>query len=35
MLKRFKDIDSLNENDKNCLLTTIDHFIKASKINSL
>lgn len=35
MLKRFEDINNLNENDKNCLLTTIDHFIKASKINSL
>ena len=35
MLKRFQDIDNLNENDKSCLLTTIDHFIKASKINSL
>jgi len=35
MLKRFQDINSLNENDKNCLITTIDHFIKASKINSL
>ena len=35
MLKRFQDINNLNENDKTCLLTTIDHFIKASKINSL
>ena len=35
MLKRFQDINNLNDNDKTCLLTTIDHFIKASKINSL
>ncbi|MDE1208450.1 helix-turn-helix domain-containing protein [Tenacibaculum larymnensis] len=35
MLKRFKDIDSLNNKDKTTLLTTIDYFIKAAKINSL
>ncbi len=33
MLKRFNDIASLPEKEKDCLLTTIDHFIKAAKIN--
>jgi len=31
MLKRFQDIVTLPE--KECLLTTVDHFIKASKIS--
>jgi len=33
MLQRFKDIAVLPEKEKECLLTTVDHFIKASKIN--
>jgi len=32
MLKRFQDISTLPEKEKECLLTTIDHFFKASKI---
>jgi len=32
MLKRFQDIVTLPEKEKECLLTTVDHFIKASKI---
>ena len=32
MLKRFEDIATLPEKEKECLLTTIGHFIKASKI---
>ena len=33
MLKRFQDISVLPEKEKECLLTTVDHFIKASKIS--
>ena len=33
MLQRFKDIAVLPEKEKECLLTTVDHFIKTSKIN--
>lgn len=33
MLQRFKDIAVLPEKEKECLLTTVDHFIKASKIH--
>lgn len=35
MLKRFQDIAALPEKDKECLLTTVDHFIKAAKISAL
>jgi len=33
MLQRFQDISNLPEKDKECILTTVDHFIKASKIS--
>lgn len=33
MLKRFQDIATLPEKDRDCLLTTVDHFIKSAKIN--
>lgn len=33
MLKRFQDIYTLPEKDKECLLTTVDHFIKSAKIS--
>jgi transcriptional regulator with XRE-family HTH domain len=32
MLKRFQDISLLPEKEKECLLTTVDHFIRAAKI---
>lgn len=32
MLKRFQDISLLPEKEKECILTTVDHFIRASKI---
>ena len=35
MLKRFQDIAALPEKDKECLLITVDHFIKAAKISAL
>lgn len=35
MLKRFEDIATLPEKEKECLLTTVDHFIKASKISMI
>lgn len=35
MLQRFQDIANLPEKDKECLLTTVDHFIKAAKINMI
>lgn len=35
MLRRFQDIASLPQKDKECLLTTVDHFIRASKIAAL
>lgn len=33
MLQRFQDISVLPEKEKECLLITVDHFIKASKIS--
>ena len=33
MLKRFHDISVLPEKEKECLLTTVDHFIKSAKIS--
>jgi transcriptional regulator with XRE-family HTH domain len=33
MLKRFQDIATLPEKDRECLLTTVDHFIKSAKIS--
>jgi len=35
MLQRFQDISVLPEREKESLLTTVDHFIKASKISLL
>jgi transcriptional regulator with XRE-family HTH domain len=35
MLKRITDIENLPEKDKECLLLTIDNFIKATKLNAL
>jgi len=35
MLKRLNDISSLPDDDKKCLLLTIDNFIKATKLNAL
>ena len=35
MLKRFQDIATLPEKDRDCLLTTVDHFIKSAKINMM
>ena len=35
MLKRIQDIISLPDKEKDCLITTIDHFIKGSKINQM
>ncbi|MFC3198300.1 hypothetical protein ACFOET_11815 [Parapedobacter deserti] len=33
MPKRFQEIATLPEKEKECLLTTVDNFIKASKIS--
>jgi transcriptional regulator with XRE-family HTH domain len=33
MLKRFQDIATLPEKDRDCLLITVDHFIKSAKIS--
>ena len=33
MLQRFQDIANLPDREKESLITTIDHFIKAAKIN--
>jgi|SRR5690606_6706740 len=33
MPQRLQDIASLSDKEKNCWITTIDHFIKAAKIN--
>jgi hypothetical protein len=33
MLKKFHDIAVLRE--KECIITTVDHFIKAAKLNTL
>jgi transcriptional regulator with XRE-family HTH domain len=35
MLQRFQDISVLPEKEKECLLTTVDHFIKSAKINAI
>lgn len=35
MLQRFQDISNLPEKEKNSILLTLDHFIKATKINLL
>lgn len=35
MLQRFQDIAVLPEKERECLLTTVDHFIKASKISMM
>jgi transcriptional regulator with XRE-family HTH domain len=35
MLKRFQDIATLPEKERDCLLTTVDHFIKSAKINMM
>jgi hypothetical protein len=35
MLKRFQDISVLPEKDKECLLITVDHFIKSAKISAM
>lgn len=34
MHKRFQDVVTLSEKGKECLPTTVNHFIKASKISS-
>ena len=33
MLQRFQDIANLPDKERESLITTIDHFIKAAKIN--
>ncbi len=33
MLQRFQDIVNLPESEKHCIITTMDHFIKSSKIS--
>jgi hypothetical protein len=35
MLKRFQDIVMLPDREKECLLTTVDNFIKAVKISAI
>lgn len=35
MLQRFEDITKLPDREKESLLTTVDHFIKASKISMM
>ena len=35
MLKRMADIESLPQKDKECLLLTVDNFIRATKLNML
>ncbi len=35
MLKRLQDIMGLPEKERDCLMMTIDHFIKAAKINMI
>lgn len=35
MSQRFQDISVLPEKEKECLLTTVDHFIKSAKINAM
>ena len=34
MLQRFQDISVLPAKEKECLLTTVDHFIKSAKISA-
>jgi len=33
MLRRFQDISVLPDKEKECLLTTVDHFIRSAKIS--
>lgn len=35
MFKRMAEIESLPQKDKECLLLTVDNFIKATKLNML
>lgn len=35
MLRRFIDINSLPDDEKHCIIQTMDHFIKASKVSML
>ena len=35
MLQRFIDINSLPDDEKHCIIQTMDHFIKASKVSML
>jgi hypothetical protein len=35
MLQRFQDIVNLPDNQKECILTTMDHFIRSAKISVL
>jgi len=35
MFKRISDIESLPEKDRECLLLTVDNFIKATKLNMI
>lgn len=35
MLQRLQDIANLPDKEKECLLTTVDHFIRASKISMI
>jgi hypothetical protein len=35
MLKWFQDILVLSDREKECILTTVDHFIKASKFSMI
>ena len=35
MLQRFQDIVDLPPKEKDCILTTVDHFIKAAKISMI
>jgi len=35
MLRRFQDITTLPDKEKECILLTLDHFIKATKVSML
>ena len=35
MLQRFQDISGLPDKEKECLLTTVDYFIKSAKIGAM
>jgi len=35
MLRRFQDISVLPEKERECLLTTVDYFIKSAKISAM